>query len=221
MLHHPFQWGLGAARLAGLGPPTNSPWPRATFSCLCGLWLGIEEPSSSQTTIATSAGSSGHGGCAGNNFGGAMPPLAKATGPYKDTQGARAALSPAQEGTMRSLVLLTLLALLTVGLCRRGMGGSRAGGDNEGDSVPWEGLWSEQRDWEKFGVGGTGLQQRDKGAGYPSADWGGLSEGSELQKECGESKSPQGLPEPTHASLSLTAADGSTSTNDSPSSEGE
>lgn len=71
---HPFQWGLGAARPAGLGSPTNPPRPRATFPSLCGLWLGIGGPSSSQTTIATSAGSSGHGGCAGNNPGGAMPP---------------------------------------------------------------------------------------------------------------------------------------------------
>lgn len=76
---------------------------------------------------------------------------------------------------MKSLVLLTLLALLTLGLCRRGMGGSRADGDNEGDSVPWGGLWSEQRDWGKNWGGG---QQRDR-----EQDWGGLSEGSELQKE--------------------------------------
>lgn len=38
---------------------------------------------------------------------------------------------------MKSLVLLTLLALLTLGLCRRGTGESRAGEDTGGDSVPW------------------------------------------------------------------------------------
>lgn len=64
------------------------------------------------------------------------PPLAKATARYKDTQGAGAVLSPAQEGTMKSLVLLTLLALLTLGLCRRGTGVSGADGDSGGGSVP-------------------------------------------------------------------------------------
>lgn len=127
--HHSFQWGLGAARLAGLGPPTSSPWPGATFPSLCGLWLGIGEPSSSQTTIATFAGSSGHSEYAGNNHDEAMPPLARATGPYKDTQGARAALSPAQEGNMKSLIVLTLLALLTFGLCHRAADGSTSTDD--------------------------------------------------------------------------------------------
>ncbi|XP_005059082.1 PREDICTED: osteocalcin isoform X2 [Ficedula albicollis] len=59
-----------------------------------------------------------------------MSPLARATGPYKDTQGARAALSPAQEGTMKSLIVLTLLALLTFGLCRRAADGSPGTGDS-------------------------------------------------------------------------------------------
>ncbi|XP_017583361.1 osteocalcin isoform X2 [Corvus hawaiiensis] len=61
---------------------------------------------------------------------GPCTPLAKATAPYKDTQGAGAVLSPAQEGTMKSLVLLTLLALLTLGLCRRAADGSTSTKDS-------------------------------------------------------------------------------------------
>nr|XP_054507106.1 osteocalcin isoform X2 [Agelaius phoeniceus] len=63
------------------------------------------------------------------------PPLAQATGPYKDTQGARAELSPAQGGTMKSLLLLTLLALLTLGLCRRAAGGSAGTKDSPGSAA--------------------------------------------------------------------------------------
>uniref|UniRef100_A0A8C3P5B5 Osteocalcin n=1 Tax=Cyanoderma ruficeps TaxID=181631 RepID=A0A8C3P5B5_9PASS len=51
---------------------------------------------------------------------------------------------------MKSLVLLTLLALLTLGLCRRGTGKSRADGDNGGDSALGRALegWGAQGSME-------------------------------------------------------------------------
>lgn len=69
---------------------------------------------------------------------------------------------------MKSLVLLALLALLTLGLCRRGMGESRADGDTGGGSVPSEGLCRQQKDWENFAeLWAEGLQRGDT-----DRDWG-------------------------------------------------
>lgn len=122
---------------------------------------------------------------------------------------------------MKSLVLLTLLALLTLGLCRRGtgrglglmgkMGVILCSGKGSGGSKGTE------KNLLRLGAGGTGMQQ---GAGYPSADWGGGVSVRDLSsKRSGVKSVPTwSLPEP---SMSLAAADDSTSTNDSPSSEGE
>lgn len=55
---------------------------------------------------------------------------------------------------MRPLVLLLLLALLALGLCRRGTGWPRGGGDGDmgrGHLYPGKGSagsWREQRGWE-------------------------------------------------------------------------
>ncbi|XP_027523564.1 osteocalcin isoform X2 [Corapipo altera] len=61
---------------------------------------------------------------------GLWPPLAGAAAPYKSAQAAGDAASPAQGGTMKPLVLLTLLALLTLGVCRRAADRSTSADDS-------------------------------------------------------------------------------------------
>lgn len=66
-----------------------------------------------------------------------------------------------------------------------------------------------------------GLQQGDREQDILQ-QIGGVSVRDLSPKRSGVRGEPTwGLPEPTHPSVSLAAADGSTSTNDSPSSEGE
>lgn len=79
----PISVGTGHCQAGRAGPTNKSPLAWGHFSLPLWALAGHRGPSSSQTTIATSASSSGHGGCAGNNPAEAVPPLPGSQDPIK------------------------------------------------------------------------------------------------------------------------------------------